>query len=106
VPIPETRSKTVAEAVGTQAARKVRARRSADRQLWVGFGMLGLIGWSVVVPTLIGVGLGMWLDRVAPRGFSWTLALLLAGVVVGALNAWRWIAREQRAIEHEDRDEE
>ncbi len=59
-----------------------------------GIGAFGVIGWSVAVPTLLGTALGVWLDRVAPQGFSWTLALLLGGVVLGAVLAWMWIGSE------------
>ena len=40
------------------------------------------IGWSITVPTVGGAFLGLWLDRVAPQDFSWTIALLLGGVVL------------------------
>ncbi|MCA9285592.1 MAG: AtpZ/AtpI family protein [Phycisphaerales bacterium] len=94
---------SVASTVGRKEARKLRARRRTGNQMWAGFGMFGLIGWSVAVPMLIGVGIGVWLDHAQTRpGFSWTLALLLAGVGVGCLNAWHWVAREQRSIERED----
>ena len=79
--------------VGKKAARKLRARRS-HRVLWFGLGMFGMIGWSVAVPTVGGALLGLWLDRVAPQAFSWTLALLLGGVVLGGLIAWGWIEKE------------
>ena len=55
-----------------------------------------MIGWSVAVPTVGGIFLGRWLDRVAPQSFSWTIALLLGGVVVGGIIAWRWVDREGR----------
>lgn len=86
-----------AEAIARKAARKEAAReRGEGRGLWFGFGMFGLVGWAVAVPTLIGVALGAWLDRKAPAGFSWTLALLLGGVALGCLNAWWWVSRESR----------
>ena len=34
--------------------------------VWFGLGMMGLIGWSVVVPTLLGAALGIWLDKRHP----------------------------------------
>ncbi|MDV7143250.1 AtpZ/AtpI family protein [Tropicimonas sp. TH_r6] len=76
------------------------ARRIADRRAHPGpsplrgIGAFGVIGWSVAVPTVLGIALGTWLDRVAPQDFSWTLALLLGGVVLGAVLAWRWIDSE------------
>lgn len=84
--------------------RKLQAARHKDRTLWFGLGMFGVIGWSVAVPTLLGVGLGLWLDWEWPGPFSWTLALLLGGVALGCLNAWYWISREQRAMEQERKE--
>lgn len=89
-----------AEAIKTRAARKEKARQSGRPGVWFGLGMFGLVGWAVAVPTLIGVALGVWLDRIAPQDFSWTLALLLAGVALGCLNAWLWVEKERQR--HED----
>lgn len=87
--------------VRAKAARKLHARRNPTPGIWSGFGMMGLIGWSVVVPTLLGAALGVWLDRRFPGGQSWTLALLVAGLALGCFNAWRWIANEEKAIQEE-----
>jgi len=93
-------------AVGDRAARKLRARRRAVPGVWSGLGMMGLVGWSVAVPTLLGAGLGLWLDARDPGGRSWTLALLMAGLVIGCANAWHWVSREGRAINEEEADDE
>jgi ATP synthase protein I len=82
--------------IGRAAERRLKARRERRRGMWFGFGMFGLVGWSVAVPILIGIAIGWWLDRAMPQRFSWTLALLLAGAVLGALNAWFWIDKESR----------
>ena len=66
--------------------------------------MMGLIGWSVTVPTLLGAALGIWLDGRYQGGRSWTLALLVAGLVVGCLNAWHWVAKEDKAMRDEEED--
>lgn len=86
--------------IGTKAARKIKARRSVAG-VWFGLGMMGLIGWSVVVPTLLGAALGIWLDERYPGGRSWTLALLMAGLVLGCFNAWHWVDKEDRAMRDE-----
>jgi ATP synthase protein I len=89
-------------AIDSKTARKLRAQRRGDRSLWFGFGMFGLIGWSVAIPTLLGAGAGMWIDRHYPGVHSWTLALLVAGLVLGCAQAWHWVAREDRKIRKEE----
>ena len=85
--------------VAAKEERKVRARREAHHTVWFGLGMFGLVGWSVAVPALIGVAIGVWIDARWPSRFSWTLMLLVLGVALGCFNAWRWITR---AGENED----
>jgi ATP synthase protein I len=82
--------------VGAKAARKLKA--NSKQNVWLGLGMMGLIGWSVVVPTLLGAALGIWLDERHPGKHSWTLALLVAGLVIGCLNAWRWVANQDQEM--------
>jgi ATP synthase protein I len=94
---------TLAEQVGAKAERKLKARRNPSH-VWFGLGMMGLIGWSVVLPTLLGAGLGLWLDARHAGRHSWTLALLVAGLVLGCLNAWHWVAKEDKAIREEQGD--
>jgi ATP synthase protein I len=84
--------------VGSKEDRKLRARREKSHSIWFGLGLLGLVGWSVVLPTLLGMALGIWLDRQFPSHFSWTLMLLFGGLMLGCLNAWQWVNREQAAI--------
>ncbi|WP_454731109.1 MULTISPECIES: AtpZ/AtpI family protein [Cupriavidus] len=89
---------TLAGKVGAKARRKLWARRQRVPGVWSGLGMMGLVGWSVVVPTLLGAALGIWLDEHYPGRHSWVLALLVAGLVLGCFNAWRWVAREDAAM--------
>ncbi len=100
-PRPAVKEPELAGQVGAQAARKLRARRHPAPGVWFGLGMMGLIGWSVVVPTLLGAALGMWLDKNHPGPHPWTLALLVGGLALGCLNAWRWVAKEDRAMREE-----
>jgi ATP synthase protein I len=91
--------------VGAKASRKLKARRNAAHGVWFGLGMMGLIGWTVVVPTLLGAALGHWLDKRRTGEHSWTLALLVAGLVLGCLNAWHWVAKEDKAMRDEQEDD-
>ena len=94
---------TFAAQVGAKAARKLKARKSTQG-VWFGLGMMGLIGWSVVVPTLLGAALGIWLDKHYPGKHAWTLALLVAGLAIGCLNAWFWVAKEDKEMREEQED--
>lgn len=96
---------TFAGEIGAQAARKLKARRNPAQGVWLGLGMMGLVGWSVAVPTLLGAAFGLWLDRHHPGARSWTLAMLAAGLAIGCLNAWHWVAKEQAAMRHEQEDD-
>ena len=102
-----TSDSTFAGVIGVKAAHKLKARREGVHGVWFGLGMMGLIGWSVAVPTLLGTALGLWLDRRFPGAHPWTLALLVAGLTIGCLNAWLWIVHEDKAMQQpgEDRDE-
>lgn len=83
--------------VGRKAERKIRGRGEKRRTVWFGLGMFGLVGWAVAVPTLIGVGVGVWLDGHYPQGrVSWTLTFLVIGIATGCLNAWYWVRQETR----------
>lgn len=95
----------LAEQVGRKAARRIRAARKRDRSLWFGLGAFGVVGWSVAVPTLLGIALGVWLDARTESRFSWTLMLLVAGVCVGCANAWFWVTRARKEIEREREEE-
>jgi ATP synthase protein I len=56
-----------------------------------------LVGWAVAIPTLIGIGIGLWLDeRYAQGRVSWTLTFLIIGIAAGCLNAWYWVRQETR----------
>jgi len=91
--------------VDVKAARKLKAQRHVTRTVWSGLGMVGLVGWSVVMPTLLGAALGIWLDSHYPGGRSWTLALLVGGLALGCLNAWHWVAKEGREINAQEDDD-
>lgn len=95
----------LAAKIGAKAVRKLKARKSTQG-VWFGLGMMGLVGWSVVVPTLLGAALGVWLDRHHPGTRSWTLALLVVGLTMGCINAWYWVAQQDKAMRDEPEDDD
>ena len=98
--------KTFAGQVGEKAQRKLKARRNPSPGVWFGLGMMGLIGWSVVVPTLAGAALGIWLDNRHSGRHSWTLMLLIVGLAIGCLNAWHWVDKEDKEMREEQEDDD
>lgn len=100
------RERELSRTVAGQERRKLRARRQGKGATWFGLGLYGLVGWSVVIPTLLGVAAGLWIDRSWPSRFSWTLMLLGAGLMLGCWNAWYWVSLEQRAIDQDAIDDD
>lgn len=82
------------EEVARKAARRLAARGGGRWNVWFGMGMFGMIGWSVALPTLLGIAVGVWIDERWPSGRSWTLMLLFGGLILGCFIAWHWIREE------------
>lgn len=80
--------------VDPKVTRKLKARRERRKAVWFGLGVFGLVGWSVALPTILGIALGVWVDRSYPSRFSWTLMLMVGGLIVGCVNAWYWLKKE------------
>ena len=84
--------------VSRKQADKLRSRREGRPNIQRGLGTSGIVGWSIAVPTLLGVALGVWLDGRFGADFSWTLTMLAVGLLVGCVTAWYWVRRE---LEHD-----
>ena len=69
-----------------------------NKSVWFGLGMFGMVGWSVAIPAVAGALIGVWLDKNHPVAFSWTVSLLLAGLVIGCMIAWYWVRSEDKEI--------
>lgn len=92
--------------VSAKILRKIKAKRKGVQGVWYGLGMMGLIGWSVTVPTLLGAALGFWIDRRFGGTYSWTLTILLLGLLLGCVNAWHWIRKESTEIKEDQEDDD
>ncbi len=104
-PLPAVHDRMLRQ-VETRESRKLRAREEGTRSAWFGLGMFGMVGWSVAGPTVLGVLLGMWIDRRWPSPYSFTLMFLLAGLALGCFSAWRWVSREREQIDRRDREDQ
>ncbi|HML17460.1 MAG TPA: AtpZ/AtpI family protein [Bryobacteraceae bacterium] len=91
--MPETPEQRMIHDVGQKQERMLRAR-AEKRGNWRVISIVGVVGWSVVVPTLAGVAVGAWIDHRWPSRFSWAVILLVAGLVLGCASAWRRIRED------------
>lgn len=94
---PKTSPDNFPKEVREREKRKLRSLRKG-RHAWFGLGFFGLIGWSIAVPAVIGIFIGLWIDSNLPGRYSWTLMLLIFGLGLGCYNAWYWLQKEQEAI--------
>ncbi len=102
----EQKGKSLPDQVGRKAARRIKARRTRDRGVWFGLGLFGMVGWTVAITTLLGVIIGIWIDRTWPSRYSWTLMMLIIGLLIGCMNAWYWVNKESRPDDDDDYDGE
>jgi ATP synthase protein I len=91
--------------VGEKERRKLKASREEKRSAWFGLSVVGMVGWTVAVPTLLGTTLGIWLDKKYPQTFSWTLTFLVIGLLIGCLLAWQWVEKEKNAMDNNNKEE-
>lgn len=86
---------TFLDTIGGKAYRKLKARQSR-KQVWFALGLFGMVGWAVALPTVMGIAVGVWIDRQVESEYSWTLMLLAVGVALGCWNAWYWVTKESQ----------
>lgn len=94
----------LAEKIDSKTKQKLKAQQHSTSNVWFGLGMMGLVGWSIALPTILGATLGIWLDKHYKVQHSWTLALIVAGLTIGCFTAWSWISKEDKAM-HDDNEQ-
>jgi ATP synthase protein I len=52
---------------------------------------IGVLGWIIVMPMLLGTFAGRWLDGKFNSGLFWTAPLLMFGLGIGCWSAWKWM---------------
>ncbi len=76
----------------TQKADKMKHKE--NRQVIYRAALLSVYGWQLAIPVLLGIILGILLDKVFPiPHFSWILNLILLGFVIGFYNASQWMKK-------------
>ncbi len=97
----EEKNRRFAEEIRRQSEKRIQSGRKKDYSVWFGLGHFGAIGWSVAVPTLIGIAAGIWLDGRIESNISWTLTLFGGGLFLGMASAWFWLRKERKEIVQE-----
>lgn len=77
--------------VRLRGERNRRWLRDGDASVVRRLSQIGVLGWMIVVPMLIGMFAGRWMDRTFHAGLFWTAPLLLLGAALGCWSAWKWM---------------
>ncbi|MBO7483801.1 MAG: AtpZ/AtpI family protein [Alphaproteobacteria bacterium] len=69
-------------------------QQKGNKQVLYRAALLSVYGWQMAIPVLLGIVLGILLDKVFPiTHFSWILNLILLGFVIGFYNATQWMKK-------------
>jgi ATP synthase protein I len=79
--------------VQRSAERYRRGQQDGDPSVAHRLAQIGVLGWIIVVPMLIGIFAGRWLDQKFQSGLFFTAPLLMLGAVLGCWSAWKWMQR-------------
>ena len=89
-PAPDEQDSLV-KGVRLRGERHQRSLREGTPSVARQLAMIGVLGWIIVIPMLIGLFVGNWLDHKFHLVAFWTAPLLLLGLVLGCRSAWKWI---------------
>ena len=99
----ESTEEELLEIVKKDSAKKMKAQDEGS-EIMFGLNLFGIVGWSISIPTVLGIALGSFLDERFTHSFSWTITLLFTGIILGSFNAWRWI-KEKTKMSGKDRND-
>lgn len=82
-------SKNELEKQVKQKVNKIEQAKKGKPTLLAQTVYLGTLGFVFVLPIIAGAYLGVWLDdKIKGFSISWTINLILVGVIVGAINVY------------------
>ena len=76
--------------ISSDANKKIESRKKG-KEIMFGLGVFGIVGFSIAIPTLLGILLGTYLDGRTDSSVSFTITFMLVGLTMGCFNAWRWV---------------
>ena len=77
--------------VRLRGERHSRSLREGDPSVARRLAQIGVLGWIIVGPMLIGIFVGRWLDKTFNSGLFCTAPLLMLGLALGCWSAWKWV---------------
>ena len=89
-PDPQAQDK-LANAARRSAERAKASLENPEPSLGARLGQIGVLGWTIVVPTLLGLALGRWMDREFATGIFFSAPLIIIGAILGFWSAWKWM---------------
>ena len=84
----------MADAARQAAERAEQGIKDPEPSLGARLGQIGVLGWMVVIPTLLALLAGRWLDHRLATGIFFTAPSLMIGAAIGFWLAWRWMHRQ------------
>ncbi|TRL42685.1 AtpZ/AtpI family protein [Rhizobium straminoryzae] len=88
---PDPRDDRLIEAAHQAAERKRAGDSNPEPPFSRRLAQIGVLGWAIVVPILLGLLAGHWLDRLLSTGILFSAGLIVAGAAVGLWSAWKWM---------------
>ena len=71
-------------------------RESGDASFWRSLGVIGAVGWPIVIASVGGALAGRWMHAHWHTGFGLTALLVGAGAALGMVIVWRLIQPRSR----------
>lgn len=90
-PPPKTEEDPLVVETRLRRDRRERWLREGDMSVGRRLAQIGVLGWIFIVPTLVGLFLGRWLDARLDAGIFWTAPGMMLGLGIGFWTAWKWM---------------
>lgn len=88
------REDNLAAAARRSEQRDKLGRETPEPSLGSRLGQIGILGWAIVTPILLGIVLGRLADRHFETGITLTAAAIFLGAIIGLHAAWKWMHKQ------------
>jgi ATP synthase protein I len=93
-PADREKNDRITAVVRQQREREREWQREGEPSMARYVGQIGVLGWIIVAPTLIGLFIGRWLDQSFDTGIFWSAPLMGIGLILGCWSAWKWMHKQ------------